>query len=84
MRDPFLHIKKYKISDMCLPLEKGGYFRLMKNKYWIVTPEDEILCYRGYSWQCNDNEVITNGFLKMYPNCRVEFIENIFVEDLGE
>ena len=37
---------------------RTGHFNVYKDYWWIVTPEEEILRFRGTSWQCNMNREI--------------------------
>ena len=43
------------ITDATTP--KDG--RCMVNRWWTVTPDDEIILWRGFSPQCNHDEAIT-------------------------
>lgn len=74
---------KLKISDFDHMPEESGSYDIMLNKYWIVTEDECVLLYNGYSFQCNDHEQIVESILKLYPNCVVRQIPlMIFVHGL--
>ena len=69
-----------KIEDIQKIPEKGGFYELVKNRWWAVTENDEVLFYKG-SKQCNPDKTISEHLLKTikdYPADRVVFIENAF------
>lgn len=68
----------FPVSDLLQP-NNSGLFRVYKDYYWIVTPEDCLIRFGGHSWQCNLNECIAQRFLKMYPGCKVVQYPLIFI-----
>lgn len=54
--------------------------QIYKNYYWVVTPNDEVLFFKGRTPQCNADKKCAESFLeKLYPNCTVEQIPIAFV-----
>ena len=74
--------KKVKISDASTPI--NGICMIYTNRYWIVTPDDEILFYRpsknsSGSPQCNDNGEIASSLRdKLYPGFHVVQLPVVF------
>lgn len=50
----------------------------LTNRYWIVTPKDEIMYYMEAP-QCNNMEALSIGVRdRFHPDCTVEFLEVVF------
>lgn len=48
--------------------------------WWVVTPDDCVLKFRGHSFQCNTDKAIVEYLIaKTHHRCRAEFIEMAFV-----
>ena len=70
--------EKIKISEAVKA--KNGY-RVIVGHYWIVTPENEILIYRGNSIQANvDSRISEKIRNSMYPGCEVRRISKVYVQ----
>lgn len=72
------HCTKIKVSDITSPLGKG-VVRILENHWWVVTPDDEVLLYGGYSPQCNRNKAIAERMLRIYTGCTVKQLPLAFV-----
>lgn len=58
---------------------KGGICNVHVDKWWIVTPEQEILFYLEHSPQCNADRTIAESIRdKNYPNCSVKQLSCVF------
>ena len=69
---------RVKVSDATTP--KGGLTMVYIDRFWVVTPEDEILLYRT-SPQCNSDRVLAERLLvKLYPGCEVRQIPAVFIK----
>lgn len=48
--------------------------------WWVVTPQREILMYRGGSPQCNSDQRIAEMVRKqLYPECSVELLSVVYL-----
>lgn len=63
--------KRVSITEVTTPGE--GRVCLL-NRWWIVTDQEEVLFFRGFSPQCNHDRSITERLNKI-PNTTVRFIE---------
>lgn len=68
------HCVKLKIKDYDHYPEHSGIYDIMLDRYWIVTKDDEVLLYRGYSFQCNKNFSIVEKMIELYPECIIKNI----------
>ena len=69
---------KIPVDEIQNPRGKG-VVQILEDRWWVVTPQNEILLYRGYTPQCNQNKSIVEMIVKKHPNCTVQFIELAFV-----
>ena len=69
---------RVKVSDITSPLGKD-VVQVFENRYWVVTQEDEVLLYRGYSPQCNMHKAIAESMLKMHEGCTIKQLPVAFV-----
>ncbi len=54
--------------------------QIYRNRWWVVTPNDEALFYGGRSPQCNMDRRIAERFVRdMYPTCEARLIPEAFV-----
>lgn len=62
--------KKVSIEDLVKP--KEGY-RVLMDRWWVVTPNDEVMFHMGTFPQCNHNkEIVEKLKEKMYAGCYVQ------------
>jgi hypothetical protein len=63
--------------------DKGEFFQVYRNWWWVVTDNDEIIfyCKYGLSPQCNPNESIARSIQEKewHPGTHVEQLEVVFV-----
>jgi len=75
--------KKVSIEKVTTIPDKNGFYELYKNRFWTVTEDNCILFYKDRAPQCNSNKSITESFTDYYksifPNCRTELIENVWL-----
>lgn len=68
-----------------VPLEKlktprGGAI-CYTDTWWIVTPDNCVLFFRGFSPQCNSNEAVAKYLReRLHPTCTVEKIEVAYLD----
>lgn len=78
------YFKSYSIADMTRTPEIGGFYRLIKNMYWLCDEEEKILFYNS-SPQCNMNppEIVGNPELNFidHPAVSIKFLENVWVPE---
>ncbi len=56
-----------------------GAYMIYKDYFWIVDKENNLLKYRGMSWQCNAHrEVVENLKNSCYPECTVVQIPYVY------
>jgi hypothetical protein len=76
-----MKFQKIKISDATKEPKDDGVYCLMTNRFWLVTDDDCILIYRGYSPQCNRNKQISESILKNNPLAKkVLLIDSVWIE----
>jgi hypothetical protein len=74
------------ITDATTP--KDG--RCMTDRWWVVTLEELgvpscIILWRGFSPQCNHNEVIARSLTEqMWPDCDVKFLPVVYLRHRPE
>ncbi len=69
---------KIKIEEVDKP--KSGMFMIYIDAYWVVTPDNEILLYKGTSPQCNQNPRLVERFQRgLYPECGVRQLPIIYL-----
>lgn len=56
MTDPLAKFTRIPISE--ITATPNGLVMAYKDYWWIVTPDEEVLQFRGTSMQCNLNRVI--------------------------
>ena len=69
---------RVKVSDITSPLGKD-VVQVLEDRYWVVTQEDEVLLYRGYSPQCNRNKKIVEKQMRMHEGCTIKHLPVAFV-----
>lgn len=70
---------KTPVSEIQAVKSTGNYTVILDN-WWIVTPEGEVLLYRGVSPQANRNKVIAESVrAKLYPECSLLQIPMAYV-----
>lgn len=63
-------IELYPLKDMTEV--KAGVYMIYKDFFWIVDKDNNLLKYRGMSWQCNIHKNIVEDLRdKCYPECSV-------------
>lgn len=73
---------KFKISDVSKPANGRV---CMRDHYWVVTPDDCILLYGGFSWQCNAQEIVAKKIIeKVYSDCQMEYFDALYVPRIRE
>lgn len=75
MVDMLKDITYISIEDLTNP--RDG--EVMSDRWWIVDPEKGALVFKGFSPQCNRNELITRRLLEMYPGCEARHIPFAYV-----
>lgn len=77
--DFFSKFSRVSIQEATQP--RSGLFKVMCNDWWIVTSNNEILLYKGYSPQCNSNKDIVKSMCeRMYPTCSVQQIPVVYLK----
>ena len=67
---------KYKVEDAIKPADGATVWM---DKYWVVSPNNEICIFKGFSPQCSDNLVIAQ---RVCPEgYHVEFIPLVYLYD---
>jgi hypothetical protein len=70
---------KVKIADVEKP--KSGLLDCYMDRWWVVTPDDEILFYQKCSPQCNADEGIAKNIRdKIFPGLEVRQIPVVFLQ----
>lgn len=69
---------KVKVDDITSPLGKD-VIQVLEDRYWIITPDDEVLLYQGYSPQCNRNKAIVERMMHRHRGCTVRHLPVAFV-----
>lgn len=73
--------KKFK----CVKIDKAttpseGIFRVICDAWWQVTPDNEVMFYRGHSPQCNQQKTISESIRdRIHKTCSVRQIAVVFV-----
>ena len=67
-----------KIEDLTTP--KNGAFNVYVDFWWIVTPDGELMFYRGYAAQCNADKRISDSMCeRIYSDCSVQQIPVVYI-----
>ena len=70
-------IELYPVKDMTEA--KSGVYKIYKDFFWIVDKDNNLLKYRGMSWQCNAHkEVVETLKNSCYPECTVVQIPYVY------
>lgn len=70
--------KKIPVSEITTP--KAGRVCYLAS-WWTVTPNDEVIMWKGHSPQCHAVESIARYLQeKLWPECSVRFIDVAFVK----
>lgn len=74
------NLVKTPLKDVTTP--GNGTYRIYKDYWWIVTPDNEIMQYGGRSFQCNANRKVSEAIRdKIYPQCEVRKIPLVFIPE---
>ena len=71
-----------KIEDVTIAPKHDGSFNIMTDRYWVVTPDNEIMVHENGSPQCNKKRSIAMKFLdnKSYPEgCRLGYFPIVYL-----
>ena len=75
-RDIYLNkCLKIKVSDAITPID-DALTRL--NRWWVISPDEEILFYNGHSAQCNSNKNIALHLADGH-NLKVVFLPCVYI-----
>jgi hypothetical protein len=71
---------KVKIADITTPTGKD-VVQVFEDRYWVVTPADEVLLYRGYTPQCSPYRSIAERMARLYEDedCTIKYLPIAFV-----
>jgi len=73
-------MRKVKIEKATTP--RTGNFRVFVGWWWVVTPEEEILLYRGVSPQCNESmDLAVRVRDSLYPDCTVRRLPVVYIHE---
>lgn len=56
----------------------SGIVQCIKNHWWCVTEQNEVLLFKGSTPQCNSNKAIVDRL--MPAGCHAEFLPTAFVK----
>lgn len=71
---------KIPIVDLTNP-ENYDVAQIFNNYWWVVTPDDCALLFRGCAPQCNMSKNVCEKIMKqLHPDCRCEQIKLAFVK----
>lgn len=62
---------KYPLAEIKTPHDGDTVWL---DRYWVVTPDEHVLFFRGRSAQCNTCLHIMDSMMKRYPRCRMELV----------
>lgn len=74
--------KNFKLVDVdaIQKAKLSGYFNVLVDHWWIVTPDNKVMIYRGNSPQCNMSKLIAQKIKdKLYPECSVRKIDIAYI-----
>ena len=73
------NIELYPIETLTEP--KNGVYRIYKDYFWIIDKENNIMKFKGMSWQCNVNQNVAENIRdKCYPGFTVLQIPLVYIE----
>lgn len=71
--------RRYKIAKVTAMPIRSGLYEVRVGAWWIVTPEDEVLRYKGFSNQCNENETVAKSIRdSLYPGFEVRQLPVVY------
>lgn len=79
MQDRYTRIPLREIQK--LPIKEGNY-RLIRNNFWLLDENDNILIYGGYSPMCNPIEQIAKMGLKTnnVPAIKYQMVDYAWID----
>ena len=69
---------RIKVEDIISPIGKD-VVQVLEGRFWLVTPEGEVLLYRGRSPQCNRDKHIVEKLAQRHNGCEVKHLPVAFV-----
>jgi len=61
--------------------ENGGFYDVIKNCWWGIDKNNNILLFQGFARQCNSNESIAKRLIEHedHPAIKAQLLETVFL-----